>query len=193
MKSLHRREPLKQYLITDPKYYTNDVVTFENKLREVLSQKNIDIACFRDKTSNNYKELATLFITICKEYNVEQILLNENLDLAKELNCGIHLTSQQFDKIKEAKQHDMYVVISCHSIREIERAQEAFVNAVTYSPIFETPNKGEPKGMAKFRKAVRIYEDLDIIALGGIISKKEVDLISKTRAYGFTSIRYFLS
>lgn len=190
---MQRKEPLKQYLITDPDYYTNNVVTFENKLREVLEKNQIHIACFRDKTSKNYEELARVFVTVCQEYKIEKILLNENLPLAKELGCGIHLTSKQFEYIKEAKNKDMYVIISCHSIHEIEKAQQAFVNAVTYSPIFETPNKGEPKGMEKFRKAVRIYEDLDIIALGGIISQKEVNLISKTRAYGFASIRYFLT
>lgn len=191
MKSLQRKEPLKQYLITDPDYYTNDVEIFKKKLSQVLKQTKIHMACFRDKHSANYEALAKAFVSLCQEYNIEQILLNENFELAKTLGCGVHLTSQQFDKIKAAKSNDMYVIISCHSIHDIEKAQKAFVNAVTYSPIFETPNKGEPKGMAKFRKAVRIFEDLDIIALGGIISQKEVDLISKTRAYGFASIRYF--
>ena len=188
---MQREEALKQYLITDPLYYSNDVIQFEKKLNEVLNNNHVDIACFRDKESSNYDELAKVFVKVCKEHTIECILLNENIDLAKELQCGIHLTSQQFHKIKEAKNNDMYVIISCHNLEQIEKAQKAFVNAVTYSPIFATPNKGEPKGLPSLKKILSIF-DMNIIALGGIIEQQQIEQIDKTRAYGFASIRYFL-
>ena len=56
-----------KYLITDPKYYTNDEKKFEEILINVLDKQQIDIACFRDKESSNFKELAKIFIKICKE------------------------------------------------------------------------------------------------------------------------------
>ena len=187
------RDDLISYLITDPKYYSNDLTLFEKNLKKALNSKKVNIACFRDKESTNFKELAKIFVKVCKEFNIETILINKDFTLAKEIGAhGVHLTSTQFEDIKEAKALDLYVIISCHSFNDIERAQRKHVNAVTYSPIFATPNKGEPKGIAKFRQAVRSFEDLDVIALGGIISDTQVELISKTRAYGFASIRYFI-
>lgn len=187
------RDDLISYLITDPKYYSNDKYKFEKKLKEVLNSKRVDMAVFRDKESKNFNELAKVFVATCKELKVKTILINSNYKLAKKLGAhGVHLTSKQFDKIKKAKELDLYTIISCHDYHDIENAQKQHVNAITYSPIFETPGKPEPKGMAKFRQTVRVYEDLDIIALGGIINQTQVEQISKTRAYGFASIRYFI-
>lgn len=187
------RDDLISYLITDPQYYSNTPEKFEKNLKKALSSKKVDIACFRDKESENFEELAKIFIDICNEQNIEKILLNSNYKLAKKLGAhGVHLSSTQFDKIKKAKELDLYVIISCHNYNDIENAHRKHVNAITYSPIFETPNKGEPKGISQFRHTVRAYEDLDIIALGGIIEQTQVELISKTRAFGFASIRYFI-
>ena len=182
---------LQHYLITDPQYYTNEIKQFESILRLTLKNKQVDMACFRDKISSNYEILATIFVTICRELNIKHILLNENLALATQLQCGIHLTSTQFDKIKEAKKKGLYTVISCHSHEEIQKAQQAGANAVTYSPIFATPNKGAPKGIAALEESLKLF-DIPIIALGGIIHDQQVQQIEKTKAYGFASIRYFL-
>ena len=187
------KEPLISYLITDPKYYSNDIKKFEKKLRETLNTKKVDMACFRDKSSVNFKELAKCFVSVCKEFKIGKILINSDYKLASNLGAnGVHLTSTQFDKIKEAKKLDLYTIISCHNYKDIENAQKKHVNAITYSPIFETPNKGEPKGLGKLTEIIRVYEDLDIIALGGIISQFHVEQISKSKAFGFASIRYFI-
>lgn len=185
---------MKHYLITDPKYYSNNPTLFKKNLRRALKNHNVDIACFRDKESLNYKELARVFVDTCKENSIEMILINEKIDLAKEVGAhGVHLTSNQFKQIKEAKDNDLYTIISCHSYNDIEKAQKLYVNCVTYSPIFSTPNKGEPKGIEKLKQAIRLYEDIDVIALGGIVSKEEVEKLNKTDAYGFASIRYFIN
>jgi thiamine-phosphate pyrophosphorylase len=184
---------MKKYLITDPLYYTNDEIIFAEKLENNLQNNQIDIACFRDKKSLNFKNLAKLFIEICKKYEVEEILINSDYQLAKQLGAtGVHLNSQQFDKISEAKNLSLYVVISCHNLDDIEKAQKNYVNCVTYSPIFDTPNKGKAKGISVLKQALSLYEDVDIIALGGIISEEQVKQISNSKAYGFASIRYFI-
>ncbi len=184
---------MKKYLITDPQYYTNDKNIFAKKLKKNLKNNQIDIACFRDKESSNFKELAKLFVEICTEYGIKEILINSDYNLAKELNAtGVHLNSQQFNKISEAKNLGLYVVISCHNLDDIEKAQRHYVNSVTYSPIFDTPNKGKAKGISVLKQAIELYEDIDIIALGGIISEDHINQISNTKAYGFASIRYFI-
>lgn len=150
------------------------------------------MACFRDKESENYEELATVFVQTCKAFNVKKILLNERYELAKKVGAtGVHLTSKQFDKIKDAKKDALFVVISCHNLNDIKKAQNAHTNAVTFSPIFETPNKGEAKGLEVLEEAVELY-DIDIIALGGILSLEQIDQIKLTKASGYASIRYFI-
>lgn len=182
-----------RYLITDPEYYTNDKKEFEKVLRTILNKHHINIACFRDKKSLNYKELAETFVKICKEKNIKQILINGNLSLAKKLNgTGVHLTSTQFDEIQKAKDLGLYTIISCHNKQDLEYAKKQKVDAVTYSPIFQTPNKGEPKGIETLKEIVDLYKDLNIIALGGIINENQIEEIKKTNAYGFASIRYFI-
>jgi thiamine-phosphate pyrophosphorylase len=184
---------LKKYLITDPKYYSNNEELFKKNLKRVLKNNLVDIACFRDKESNNFNSLAKIFIDVCKEFKIKEILLNGNYNLAKELGAtGVHLTSLQFDEIKEAKKLNLYVIISCHTFNDIEKALNSYCNAITFSPIFDTPNKGEPKGITSLKEAINLYEDIDIIALGGIVREEQVEQISKTKAYGFASIRYFI-
>ena len=180
------------YLITDPSYYTNDTKQFEEKLMPILKSKRVDIACFRDKTSSNIQELAKVFINTCKKHDIKNIFINQNMQIAKELNFdGVHLTSLQFDKIQEAKELGLKIIISCHTFEEIQKAINLKVDKVTYSPIFFSPNKGEPKGIEKLQEAVDRF-DIDIIALGGIISEVQIKQIEQTNAKGFASIRYFI-
>ena len=182
-----------KYLITDPKYYTNDKKKFEEILINILDKQKVDIACFRDKESSNFEELAKVFIEICKKKNVKNILINGNFLLAKKLHAtGVHLTSLQFDKIQTVKELGLYVIISCHTFEDIGKALENKANVVTFSPIFHSPNKGEPKGIAILKEAVNTFKNIDIIALGGIINENQINQISETKAYGFASIRYFV-
>jgi thiamine-phosphate pyrophosphorylase len=184
---------LLHYLITDPKYYSNDKDLFRKNLEKVLKTKKVDMACFRDKESKNFEALAQVFVETCKEFNIKKILINGNYSLAHKLKAtGVHLTSKQFHEIKEAKRLDLYTITSCHSFYDIEKSLNAYCNAVTFSPIFETPNKGEPKGLAALKEAINLYEDIDIFALGGIVKQEHVKQISKTKACGFASIRYFI-
>lgn len=187
------KNELKTYLITDPKYYTNNTNQFKKNLTKALEKNKIDITCFRDKESSNFKELASIFVEVCKSFKIKKVLINSNLELAKDLKTtGVHLNSKQFNKIKEAKDLGLFVIISCHNKEDIEKAKKLNVDAITYSPVFRTPNKGEPLGIKKFEEVVNLYKDMNIIALGGIINDKEIAQIKKTKAYAFASIRYFI-
>ncbi|MBP7741999.1 MAG: thiamine phosphate synthase [Aliarcobacter sp.] len=184
---------LKNYLITDPKYYSNNTQLFEKTLSDIFKNRKIDIACFRDKESENFEELAKIFIKTCKDFNINKSLINTDYNLAYKLNAfGVHLNSTQFDKIKIAKNLKLYTIISCHTFDDIKNAINSQIDAITYSPIFETPNKGEPKGIKGLEDALDTFKDLKIIALGGIINDTHISLVSQTKAYGFASIRYFI-
>lgn len=183
---------MKSYLITDPHYYKETKDVFEKNLLDVLSKNKPDFICFRDKTNNDYENLAKTFINICKTSNIKNILLNQEYLLAHKLKAnGVHLTSQQFDKIKEAKELALYVIISCHNEEDIKKAILNKADAVSFSPIFDTPNKGKNKGIEELIRICNTYE-IKVFALGGIITKAHLKEIKKSKAYGFASIRYFL-
>ncbi|MCT7561398.1 thiamine phosphate synthase [Aliarcobacter butzleri] len=184
---------MKKYLITDPNYYTNDEITFKQTLSNAFEKHKVDFACFRDKQSNNFEALAKTFIETCCEKNIENIYLNSNILLAKKLGFnGVHLTSTQFEDIKKAKELNLKIIISCHNIKDIETARKYEADYITYSPIFDTPNKGEAKGIKDLELILNRFKDMKIIALGGIIDENQVSKIEKTKAYGFASIRYFI-
>ncbi|MDQ7067917.1 MAG: thiamine phosphate synthase [Sulfurimonas sp.] len=103
----------------------------------------------------------------------------------------MHLTSLQFDDITTAKELGLEVIISCHTKEEVLNAEELGADYVTYSPIFSTPNKGEPKGVHDLQNIVNATS-LKVFALGGIITEEQVKEVEKSGAYGFASIRYFL-
>jgi len=149
--------------------------------------------CFRDKTSSNIEQLASIFVKTCQDYKIPQILINSNLQLALKLKAtGIHLTSTQFNEIKIAKKNNLFVIISCHSLDDILKAQNLGANMVTYSPIFLTPNKGTPKGIDNLKNIIS-QTKIPIIALGGIVNNEQINQIKSTKSYGFASIRYFIA
>jgi len=81
-------------------------------------------------------------------------------------------------------------VISCHTITEAKKAEELGADMITYSPMFASPNKGKPLGLAALKELKGIIS-LPIIALGGILTEVEIDACQRAGASGFASIRYF--
>jgi len=183
---------MKSYLITDPKYFSQNSTTFREVLQNTLSKHDPDFALYRDKNNPDYAALAKEFIGICSYSEKTRAMLHGDVELAASLQAyGVHLTSQQFDEIGKAKALGLFVVISCHSEDEILEAQRRGADAVTYSPLFSSPGKGEPKGLEDLNEIVAKIS-LPIIALGGITTPEQVDAVEKSGAYGFASIRYFI-
>ena len=175
-----------RYAITDPSFFT----TLEDK-QNYLNSLKADYVLFRDKTTNNYREQALDFLKLSQNMSFKRIL-HTDYNLAFELKAdGVHLTSKQFKDIPKAKELGLWTVISTHSLSEIKQAQNLGADAVTFSPIFSTPNKGAPKGIAELKKAIDSCR-IDIIALGGIVTQEHINLVKETNAFGFASIRYFL-
>lgn len=183
---------MRAYLITDPKFYSDDSVIFRSLLQDALAEHQPDFALYRDKNNPNYAEMAEQFIELCSQFEKTKALLHGDVEMASRLDAyGVHLTSQQFDEIEKAKALGLFTIISCHSEVEILEAQKRGADAVTYSPIFNTPDKGEPKGLEDLNERVAKIS-LPIIALGGITTSEQVKAVEKSGVYGFASIRYFI-
>jgi thiamine-phosphate pyrophosphorylase len=182
---------MKSYLITDPSFY-DSLSSFKNYLENIYQNFHINFACYRDKKSFSL-EYAKEFLLISKKYRIENILINSHIEVAKELRFnGVHLTSNQFDRIEEAKKAGLFIMISTHDKKEIEKAKLLKADAITFSPIFSTPNKGKPKGVEELKKAVELSSPLKCFALGGIVSDEQKEMCKIAGAYGFASIRYFV-
>jgi len=182
------------YLITDPEEFGNTPQSLKSSLTKVLRLYKVDIICFRDKVSSDKENLAKVFLEVCREFSIKKVLINSDIELSQQLGFdGVHLNSQQFDKIKNLQNKNIFIIISCHNEKEIQLAKKNGAKMITYSPVFFKKNKGEPKGLKNLAKMVSLYQedDFGIIGLGGIITVQNRDEIQRTQAKGFASIRYF--
>jgi thiamine-phosphate pyrophosphorylase len=180
-----------KYLITSREYYTDTPAVFRGVLQERLKKHLPDFALYRDKTNKYYNTQAEHFLDVCKNFYGLKSFLHQDYQLAAQLGAtGVHLTSQQFGSIVDAKNLGLEVIISTHSQEEITKAQMLGADYVTYSPIFSTPNKGEPKGVQDLEEKVA-RNSIKIIALGGIVTQEQIKSIEQSGAFGFASIRYF--
>ncbi len=182
---------MQKYLITSREFYTDTSAVFRNILHEQFAEHKPNFALYRDKANPNYDIQAAHFVEVCSQFESVKSFIHRDADLAKKLNAtGVHLTSTQFDKIKYALSLDLEVIVSTHTHDEILTAEYLGANYVTYSPIFTSPNKGEPKGILDLEEILE-KSKIKIFALGGIISDEQIKEIEKTDAFGFASIRYF--
>lgn len=182
---------IKKYLITSPSFYGDNSSQFITKLKEQYKKHQPDYMLYRDKNNAHYDSLARDFIQTCHELKNVKSFLHQKVDLAKMLGAtGVHLTSNQFDEISYAKSLGLEVVVSTHTFEEVQGAEKLGADAVTYSPIFFSPNKGEPKGIEDLRSIVK-KSKIKIFALGGILDEEQVESVREAKAYGFASIRYF--
>jgi len=183
---------VKKYLITSPELYTQEPQSFEAILRKILTEHTPEYAVYRDKQNPKYKELAKIFVQVCREFAGLCCLLHSDAALACELGAdGVHLTSAQLEAIPHAKHSGLFVILSTHTDEEITHAIALGADAVTFSPIFPSPNKGEPKGVEALCEVVA-KNPIKVFALGGIVEPWHVEAIAKSGAYGFASIRFFV-
>ncbi len=182
---------IKSYLITDPEFYGTDLSTFTQTLSSIIDKNSVDFALYRDKKNADYAIFAEAFILTCKQKKIIP-LLHQDYKLAYVLGAfGVHLVSTQFDAIKKAKDLGLFVVISTHSLQEILQAQNLGADAVTFSPIFNSPNKGNPTGLAPL-KEIQGKIKIKIIALGGITTDEQIKAVESCGVFAYASIRKFI-
>ncbi len=173
------------YAITDSKIL--DFSHIEEDLQFFSSKASIIV--YRDKHTIDYAQNAKIFLSHAK--NFDKVLLHTDYQLAAKLGAdGVHLQSTQFPDIIKAKDLGLFVVISTHTEEEAKEAELLGADMITFSPIFETPSKGNPIGISSLEKVVSQIS-IPVIALGGILKKEQISLCLEAGAKGFASIRYF--
>ena len=127
------------------------------------------------------KELAIDIRTLCHEHKAT-LFINENIELAKILDCPVHLKSSQL------MQKDIALLLSgqpfssaCHNIDELKKAESMAALFVVLGPVLKTNSHPDADGIgwSGFAK-MRNEASLPIFALGGL----GVNDISDARQYG---------
>lgn len=117
------------------------------------------------------------------------LIVNRRLELARRIHAdGIHLGvgGPSISDVYSVLDDRVLVGWSAHSFGEALKAFEQRADYVTLSPIFETPNKGEPIGLDPLRTLT--IQGRPVIALGGITPDR-VPSVIEAGAHGVAVIR----
>lgn len=119
------------------------------------------------------------------------ILVSARADLALASGAdGVHLPSSGVPtgRVRELVGEALLVGRSTHNLDEISVAAAEGADYVYYSPVYATPGKREPVGLAGLERAVEL--GLPIVALGGL-SIARVGPVASAGAAGVAGIRMF--
>ena len=144
--------------------------------------------CYRNKT-NPTKEEIIEFANFAKNHS--KLFINYDSITDKTIIKyfdGIHFPSSYIKDLKNLKTlfPDKIFITSTHFIEEVKNS--LISDYITFSPIFDSKGR-KGKGIDFLNKITDLHPN--VIALGGIISDKEVKKIKNSKALGFASIRYF--
>jgi thiamine-phosphate pyrophosphorylase len=104
---------------------------------------------------------------------------------------GLHLPSDapQPGRFRAFLPVESLIGVSCHSVADLQRAENEGANFAVFGPVFESPGKGRGVGLEQLREAVAAT-NLPVIALGGITPDRANACI-EAGAAGFAGIRLF--
>lgn len=184
------------YLITEGAATVENFTETKAQILEIIKiavESNINLIQIREKQipARLVYELAHDAAKLTKQSQTK-LLVNDRADIALAANAdGVHLASNSLpvDVIRKNFPADFVIGVSAHSSEKLELARNLGANFAAFSPIFFTPDKGEPKGIEKLREACEQLNDFPIIALGGVDETNYAEVL-KTGASGFAAIRF---
>lgn len=120
-----------------------------------------------------------------------KLLVNDRADVALAAGAdGVHLTARSLraDVVRAHFPADFIVGVSAHRLADVLAAKKQKADFAVYSPIFETPGKGAPRGLDELREICETAKPFPVIGLGGIDA---INCESVLRvAAGFAAIRF---
>ncbi len=102
-----------------------------------------------------------------------RILVNSRVDVALAASAaGVHLPADALaaSAVRRVTPKGFLVGVSCHSVKEVRRAEEEGADCVVFGPVFDTASKksyGPPRGVALLKEACRAAQ-IRVLALGGV-------------------------
>jgi len=120
-----------------------------------------------------------------------KILVNDRADIALAAKAdGVHLTANSLSAktIRASFPKDFIIGVSTHTIEKAEEAKRQGADFATFSPIFFTPDKNEPKDLDALREVCKKLKPFPILALGGVDETNYREVLQI--ADGFAAIRF---
>jgi len=184
------------YLITNGELTAQNFARRKSQTLELIkiaAQNNISLIQIREKklSARLVFELAHEAAEITRNTGAK-LLVNDRADIALAANAdGVHLTSRSLscNIIRRNFPKDFIIGVSTHTVDEAKEAKKQEANFVTFSPIFPTPNKSEPRGVENLREVCAKLKPFPVIALGGINTSNFPEVL-KAGASGFAAIRF---
>ncbi|MGH8183220.1 MAG: 8-oxo-dGTP diphosphatase MutT [Rhodanobacteraceae bacterium] len=123
----------------------------------------------------------------------DSLLLNHDIELARELGVGVHLKATQLHELHARPlPRNAWVGASCHDAQELELAARFGIDFATLSPVCATTSHpgAEPLGWEHFARLVADAR-LPVYALGGV-GPDDLETARGAGAQGVAGIRAFL-
>jgi len=120
-----------------------------------------------------------------------RVLVNGRVDVALAAGAdGVHLPADGIPVAALRARFGQGVLIgrSTHRLPEVESARDAGADYVTFGPVYETPGKGAPVGVAELARAAAA--GIPVYALGGVTLERFGELAGAGAA-GIAAIRLF--
>jgi thiamine-phosphate pyrophosphorylase len=161
-------------------------------LIKIAIETKIDLIQIREKklSARNVFKLASEAAKLAKNSGTK-ILVNDRADIALAAKAdGVHLTANSLSAstIRRNFPKDFTIGVSTHSIEKTEEAKREGADFAVFGPVFQTPGKGEPKGLEPLRKVSEKLKPFPVIAIGGIDETNCREVLQI--AGGFAAIRF---
>lgn len=184
------------YLITNGKTTAHNFAENKNSILELVKiavEAKVSLIQIREKklSARQLFELVSEAVKITKNSGT-QLLVNDRSDIAFAADAdGVHLASTSLSCAVTRRNfpENFIVGVSAHTAQEAAEAKSQGADFITYSPIFYTPEKGEPKGLDELSKVCKKLNPFSVVALGGIDETNYASVL-ENGARGFAAIRF---
>ncbi|MDQ4123724.1 MAG: thiamine phosphate synthase [Acidobacteriota bacterium] len=192
----HNEKPF-LYLITKGKANDNNFSEASRQILDLIKaavEAEISFVQIREKqlSARRVFELSRKASQITQN-SATKLLINDRADIAfAAFADGVHLTAGSLPAkiIRQNFPENFIIGVSAHTPAEILNAKNERADFATFSPIFLTPNKGEPQGLEKLREVCSTVKPFPVIALGGV-DETNFESVLKVGARGVAAIRLF--
>jgi thiamine-phosphate pyrophosphorylase len=180
-----------RYYITNRERYSN-LDGLVNNVRIQLAE-GIEMIQLRERDLSA-RELLNLLKQVLALPNphATKILVNDRTDVAIAAGAhGVHLRSHAVEpcRLLSIAPQGFLVGVSCHTPDEVRQAASEGASFAVLAPIFPTPGKGPPIGLAPLAEAARAVS-IPVLALGGI-NESRIRSCLDAGAVGIAAISLF--
>ncbi len=162
---------------------------------KVAVETGISFVQLREKALSTrlLAQLAAEAVDIASGSNT-RILINDRADVAAAVRAnGVHLTTRSLP-VGLVRRHfpGLMIAASTHTSQEVASAARGGADFVVFGPVFASPGKSSPKGLAELGDVCRLFPDLPIVGLGGIDGTNFMQVL-EAGAAGIAAIRWLNS